>query len=164
LIENGLIEISMTVNGQELQVNKIGKNELFGEVALIDHQPRTATAKALEKTVLIAIQRTLVNELLEKTDPIVRHLLSVILERYRTKQGHIQQPFTTPRFTELSKERNSLRGEATHQLTLANDISRALRKDEFETDGVRRKLLELGCNYEQGWLFGRPVSLTSLNI
>ena len=64
LIEDGLVEISVMVNGQEVQVNKIGKDELFGEVALIDHQPRTATAKALEKTVLINIQRSLVDELL----------------------------------------------------------------------------------------------------
>lgn len=132
LIEEGLIEISVIVDGQELQVNKIGKNELFGEVALIDHQPRTATAKALEKTVLIAIQRTLVNELLDKTDPIVRHLLLVILERYRVKRGQPQDAAKTTRLTDITTQRNSLRGEATHKLTLANDISRALVKDEFE--------------------------------
>ncbi len=132
LIEEGLIEISVMINGVEQQINKIGKGELFGEVALIDHQPRTATAKAIEKTVLVAIQRTLVNELLEKTDPIVRHLLLVILDRFRTKQGHLQQSLTAPRLAEITSKRNSLRGEATHKLTLANDISRALVKDEFE--------------------------------
>jgi len=132
LIEEGMIEISVMIDGQKLNVNKIGKKELFGEVALIDHQPRTATAKALEKTVLITIQRVLVNELLEKTDPIVRHLLLVILDRYRNKRGNTQPQTTAQELAEISTKRNSIRGEATHKLTLANDITRALSKDEFE--------------------------------
>ncbi len=132
LIEQGMVEISIMLDGQKQQINKIGKDELFGEVALIDHQPRTATAKALEKTVLIDIQRSLVEELLEKTDPIVRHLLLVILDRYRNKRGNAQLPATPSQSAEITTKRNSLRGEATQKLTMANDISRALVKDEFE--------------------------------
>jgi EAL domain-containing protein (putative c-di-GMP-specific phosphodiesterase class I) len=132
LIEEGMIEISMMNNDQALFINKIGKGELFGEVALIDHQPRTATAKAIENSVLIAIHRSLVNELLEKTDPIVRHLLLVILERYRSKRGSSQPLSQLRRSTDISTKYNSIRGEATHKLTLANDITRALSKEEFE--------------------------------
>ncbi len=132
LIEEGMIEISVMNNGEALQVNKIGKGELFGEVALIDHQPRTATAKAIESSVLISIQRSLVNELLDKTDPIVRHLLLVILERYRNKRGNAQHHSILPQSSDETAKRNFIRGEATHKLTLANDISRALNNDEFE--------------------------------
>jgi EAL domain-containing protein (putative c-di-GMP-specific phosphodiesterase class I) len=132
LIEEGMIEISVMNNDQALLINKIGKGELFGEVALIDHQPRTATAKALENSVLIAIQRSLVNELLDKTDPIVRHLLLVILERYRSKRGNSQPLSQLRRSTDITTKYNSIRGKATHKLTLANDISRALSKEEFE--------------------------------
>ena len=132
LIEEGMVEISVMVEGQQLHVNKIGKKELFGEVALIDHQPRTATARAVEKTVLITIQRELVNELLEKTDPIVRHLLLVILDRYRNKRGNTQPQSTSQVLAEIATKRSTLRGEATHKLTLANDMTRALQQDEFE--------------------------------
>lgn len=134
LIEEGVIEISVTVNGQEQRLNQIGKSELFGEVALIDHQPRTASARALEKTVLITIQRNLVNELLEKTDPIVRHLLMVILDRYRNKRGTSQPQSAAQKLdqAEVTSKRNIIRGEATQKLTMANDIGRALRQDEFE--------------------------------
>jgi len=134
LIEEGVIEIVVTINGQEQRVNQIGARELFGEVALIDHQPRTASARALEKAVLITIQRELVNELLEKTDPIVRHLLLVILERYRNKRG-ASQPQTKKQQidqAEITSKHNIIRGEATQKLTMANDIGRALVKDEFE--------------------------------
>jgi EAL domain-containing protein (putative c-di-GMP-specific phosphodiesterase class I) len=134
LIEDGIIDITATVNGQERLVIQIGKNELFGEVALIDHQPRTATARALEKVVLITINRKLVNELLEKTDPIVRHLLLVILDRYRSKRSaSLPQTFAQRMDqAEVSSKRNSIHSEATQKLTMANDIGRALTKDEFE--------------------------------
>jgi EAL domain-containing protein (putative c-di-GMP-specific phosphodiesterase class I)/CRP-like cAMP-binding protein len=134
LIEDGLIEIVVTADGQEQRVGQIGKRELFGEVALIDHQPRTATARALEKAVLIVIRRALVNELLEKTDPVVRHLLLVILDRYRNRRGTSQPQTEAQQLdqAEIESKRNSIRGEATQKLTMANDISRALVKDEFE--------------------------------
>lgn len=135
LIEDGIVEIVVTVDGREQRVNQIGKGELFGEVALIDHQPRTATARAMGKVLLIPIERKLVNELLDKTDPIVRHLLLVVLERYRSKGNSTQPPKTVAHQQELAEatvKRNAIRGDATQKLTMANDISRALAKDEFE--------------------------------
>jgi EAL domain-containing protein (putative c-di-GMP-specific phosphodiesterase class I) len=134
LIEDGIVEIIANVNGQEQRVNQIGKGELFGEVALIDHQPRTATARAQGKVVLITIERKLVNQLLEKTDPIVRHLLLVILERYRGKRGNEQSKSVARQqdLAEATIKRNAIRGEATQKLTMANDITRALAKNEFE--------------------------------
>lgn len=134
LIESGVVEILVTINGQEQRVNQIGKDELFGEVALIDHQPRTATARALEKVVLITIRRAMVTELLEKTDPIVRHLLLVILDRYRNKRGTTSKKSIEQERDQVlvSSKREMVRGEATQKLTMANDIGRALEKNEFE--------------------------------
>lgn len=134
LIEEGIVEIVVTIDGREQRVNQIGKSELFGEVALLDRQPRTATARALQQVVLIPIERNLVNELLEKTDPVVRHLLLVILERYRNKRGNTQPQSSAQRLeqAEVTSKRNSLRGEATEKLRMANDIGRALSNGEFE--------------------------------
>ncbi len=134
LIEEGVIEILVTINGEEQRVNQIGKSELFGEVALIDHQPRTATARAVNQVVLITIQRQMVNELLEKADPIVRHLLLVILERYRSKRGATQSQSAEQQKNraELAVKNDAVRSEATQKLTMSNDIGRALLRDEFE--------------------------------
>ena len=49
LIEAGKIEILVNTDAGELRLGIIGKGEFFGEVALIDQQPRTATARAMEK-------------------------------------------------------------------------------------------------------------------
>ncbi|WP_054773975.1 Crp/Fnr family transcriptional regulator [Methylogaea oryzae] len=87
LIEEGRVEVCIAVDGEEQRVSLLGQGELIGEVALVDRQPRTATVRAVETAVLVPIRRDLVDELLEKTDPVIRHLLRVVLERFRTTQS-----------------------------------------------------------------------------
>jgi EAL domain-containing protein (putative c-di-GMP-specific phosphodiesterase class I) len=124
LIEEGSVEVGVSSTQQK----RLGKGELFGEIALIDQQPRTATVHALENTVLIPIPRQLVKELLEKTDPVVRHLLLTILERYRSTRN--QPAFDPTRSTTM--KRDTTRDDATRQLRLAHDIAEGLREKQFE--------------------------------
>ncbi len=124
LIEEGCVEVSVS----STQQTRLNKGELFGEIALIDQQPRTATVRAIEDTVLIPIPRQLVKERLEKTDPVVRHLLLTILERYRATRS---QPASDPARTDAFG-RDTTRGDATHQLRLSHDIEEALRDEQFE--------------------------------
>ena len=133
LIEAGSVEIFVLDQGVERKVSAMGKGEMFGEIALIDHQPRTATVRAAEKTVLVPVRRDMVDELLDKCNPILRHLLMVILERFRGKQGGSAQPAPdTEDSLAQAASRNSLKGEATQKLLLAHGITRALACDEFE--------------------------------
>lgn len=133
LIEKGSVKIFIMEQGVERLVSSLGKDEMFGEIALIDHQPRTATVRAVEKTVLIPVRRRLVDALLEKSEPILRHLLLVILERFRSKQDldSSAKP-NVQALLEQTTRRDALKGEATQRLSLAHGITRALAHDEFE--------------------------------
>jgi len=132
IIEDGSVEICVATQSGEQVVTQIGKGELFGEIALIDYKPRMATVRAIEKVVLIPIHRKLISELLEKTDPIVRHFLLLVMERFR-ENGLSPQGQPEPRATNDmdSSGRNKLRDEATQKMELAHDITRALSNDEF---------------------------------
>ena len=84
LIESGAIEIS-THQGDEIVVlGRLGAGDLLGEMAVIDSSPRTATATALEATVLVAIDQATIHERVENADPVVRALIRGQLKRYRT--------------------------------------------------------------------------------
>lgn len=133
IIEDGQVGIYVGSGAGERRLNLLGKGEMFGEIALIDNQPRTATVRATEKTLLIPIQRKLVEELLEKTNPIVRHLLLLILERYRGNRQTSAAPAPAQQRagTADSPSRSKLRGEATQKLSLAHGITRALANEEF---------------------------------
>ncbi|OGT04268.1 MAG: hypothetical protein A3F73_08090 [Gallionellales bacterium RIFCSPLOWO2_12_FULL_59_22] len=133
LIEAGSVEIFIPDQGAERKVSSMAKGEMFGEIALIDHQPRTATVRAAEKTVLVPVRRKLLDGLLEKSDPILRHLLLVILERFRSKQGGAAKPAPeTEDSLAQTANRSNLKGTATQNLSLAHGITRALARDEFE--------------------------------
>lgn len=133
LIEEGQVEVYVMVQGEERRINLLGKGELFGEVSLIDHQPRTAAVRAVEKTVLVPIPRKLVEELMERSDPVLRHLLLVILDRFRNRQwSPAKQIAATALSAEQTLRRSAVQGEATQRLSLAHGIKRALARAEFQ--------------------------------
>lgn len=134
IIESGSVAIFKTHQGQEQALGQVVRGDIFGEIALLDTQPRSASARCEEKTVLIPIQRKLVNTILEKTDPIIRCLLLVVLERYRVSSNipSIPDEENANAQADKLKQRHTLRGEVTQKLTLANDISHALKNNEFD--------------------------------
>jgi EAL domain-containing protein (putative c-di-GMP-specific phosphodiesterase class I)/CRP-like cAMP-binding protein len=133
LIEEGMVEILVVKQDGEHRIKLIGQGELFGEISLIDYQPRTATVKTVERTVLVPIPRRLMEELLEKSDPVLRHLLLVILERFRNRNdGSVLPASSAVVTTEQLQRRNSVKGEATQKLSLAHGMKRALSHEEFQ--------------------------------
>jgi len=133
IIEEGEVEILHRNETGEHRLSLLSKGELFGEVALIDQQARTASARATVHTVLIQIEHNLVKELLERSDPILRHLLLIILERFRNQSGYSHgHDFTATQTQANSNSRSELQGVATQKLSLAHGIKRALSQNEFE--------------------------------
>ncbi|MEQ1589897.1 MAG: EAL domain-containing protein [Gallionella sp.] len=133
LVEEGAVEVIIEKNGEEQQIKLMGKNELFGEIALIDYQPRTATVRAVERTTLVPIPRQLMEAMLAQSDPVLRHLLLIILERFRNRNAG--SAATMPAVTippEQAVRRQVLQGEATQKLALAHGMKRALMREEFE--------------------------------
>ncbi|HLO75527.1 MAG TPA: cyclic nucleotide-binding domain-containing protein [Magnetospirillum sp.] len=79
LIQEGQIEIIK--NG--LPLATLGRGELFGEMALVDDQPRMATAKALTDVSVVIIGRDAFREKLSKADPFIRGLLNIFVRNIR---------------------------------------------------------------------------------
>ncbi len=135
LIEDGAIEILLTEQTDSQRVALFKKGDMFGEITLIDCQPRTASARTIEKTVLIPIQRKLVENLLEKCDPILRQLFVVILERFRNTQNPKKDCLSISKQAASEAQqakKKALKGEATQKLSIAHGITRALLHEEFE--------------------------------
>lgn len=84
LIESGAVEVSSTQAGEKLVLAVLGAGDLFGEMALIDLAPRTATARAVRDTVAMEIGPDQIQERLANADPIIRALLRSQLSRYRS--------------------------------------------------------------------------------
>lgn len=122
VIESGRVEI--LAGSEQERIAVLGAGELFGEVALLDQQPRTATVRTLESTTLVRIERSHVNELLKRSDPVIRHLMTLLLERFRsTHPGHV---LADAPHAAIDQE------EALRTLTLTRDLSFALENEQLE--------------------------------
>ncbi|RAU21792.1 cAMP-binding protein [Paramagnetospirillum kuznetsovii] len=79
LIQDGQVEIIK----HGMTIATIGKGELFGEMALVDDQPRMASAKALSDVSCIVISRDTFRDKLAKADPFIRGLLNIFVRNIR---------------------------------------------------------------------------------
>jgi EAL domain-containing protein (putative c-di-GMP-specific phosphodiesterase class I) len=85
IIESGQILIYLTKEQEEIPLTLIGPGEIFGEMSLLDNQTRSASARALEETVLSAVNREQVMERVNSSDTIVQLLMRVLLKRIRNQ-------------------------------------------------------------------------------
>ena len=84
IIRSGCISIILcTIDGRELFINNMRKGDLVGELAVLTHSTRTATAVAHEATEVIVIPRDDFMEQLEREPKIMRRLLDVLAQRLR---------------------------------------------------------------------------------
>ncbi len=90
-ILEGRIRISTgTAGGQELVLNIIEKDEIFGEIALLDGKPRTADAIAITACELMVIHRRDVRQLIEQETALAIHFLELAGERLRWLSDRIE--------------------------------------------------------------------------
>ncbi|MEC7029533.1 MAG: cyclic nucleotide-binding domain-containing protein [Pseudomonadota bacterium] len=81
-IESGTVEISVRENQHSVSISKLGAGEIFGEMGLISHEPRSASAKAIEDTTVTIITEDMLNKRIEAiSDKAIRKLIRVLIER-----------------------------------------------------------------------------------
>jgi EAL domain-containing protein (putative c-di-GMP-specific phosphodiesterase class I) len=136
MIERGRVEISVERSGQKIVLADRGQGEVFGEMAIIDDKPRSATVTALEPCDLLLITREQLTNRIQQTDPVLRMCLSVILERFRATLlrlqliHHDELPPLGPEATD--KAPASFHDHAIREIMLERELHRALRQEEFE--------------------------------
>ena len=90
LVESGSIEVSVRDGEKRKVLGTIETGGLFGEMALIDDQPRMATARALADTEVAVVPQEVFKKRLawlSEEDRLISHILDALVSRLR------QQPF-----------------------------------------------------------------------
>lgn len=86
-------KVKIVVNsgdGREHILGILGLSDLFGEMSLIDGQPRSATAIAVEETSVLTIQREEFMRILADHPGIAMKLLIVLSRRLRLTDAHVE--------------------------------------------------------------------------
>jgi CRP/FNR family transcriptional regulator, cyclic AMP receptor protein len=81
---------SYSLDGKELVLNIISKGEFFGEIALLDGEPRTADAVAHEPCDLLVLERRHFLPFLERNPEVCLRLLTVLCQRLRRTSEQLE--------------------------------------------------------------------------
>jgi EAL domain-containing protein (putative c-di-GMP-specific phosphodiesterase class I) len=136
IIERGAVEVTALKQGRPLVLAELGPGELFGEMALIDDELRSATAMTLEPTDVLVVPREYFRERLDRADPILSVFLRVVLDRFRvTHQARLTGEFPA-RPPSIAPDSDDLafseeRDEAVRELSMRDELERALAGDEL---------------------------------
>jgi CRP/FNR family transcriptional regulator, cyclic AMP receptor protein len=83
LVESGEFEVSRIHNGQKQIVGTLKEKDIFGEMGILDDQPRSATVAALKKSTVSLISRECFHSM-ERTNPqALMPLMRVLSMRIR---------------------------------------------------------------------------------
>jgi EAL domain-containing protein (putative c-di-GMP-specific phosphodiesterase class I)/CRP-like cAMP-binding protein len=139
VIERGRVEISVERSGQKIVLGHRGPGEVFGEMAVIDDKPRSATVRAVEPCDLLMVTREQLTNRIEQTDPVLRMCLTVILERFRSTLLCLQvidheapgvvMPSNQPSSDPID---GAVYDHAIREIKLEQDLRDALRQEQFE--------------------------------
>ena len=95
LLKTGSVKITKTgADGEQKTIATVGQGGIIGEMALIDNEPRAATATALSETTVVVITNQDLQARLELTDPVVMRLLNIFTQRLR-EQGRVFTKITS---------------------------------------------------------------------
>ncbi len=86
MVRKGAIEISIAVDEEDVVIATLGPGEIFGEMSLIDDQPRAAAARAKTDAELLVVRSPPFKKRLEtlsENDPVLRYLIDIYVTRLR---------------------------------------------------------------------------------
>lgn len=108
VVASGCIELSVKdTTGERIPLTRLGPGELFGELSVLDHGPRSATAEATEGSVLLVLSRQHLSQFLTSHPGAAMELIGVLSHRLRSTDRLL-----------MSRVARNLNNEIQHELSI----------------------------------------------
>ena len=91
VVQSGTVEVSRKLPGGEMVLGTMTRGEIFGEMALFDHMPRSATVKAKGEAVVLRIDKKGFFAKASKDPTLVFNILEGMSKRIRALTGELSQ-------------------------------------------------------------------------
>ena len=130
IVQKGKVEVSVPSQKGKKVLAELGQGEIFGEMAIIDSSPRSATVTAIETTEVIVIELSKHMKTLAYNNPIMDLVLRVVLSRLRKTSQQV-----TGRLAPNLQEDDALkkiRSEAIKKIKYEKRMRQGLALGEFE--------------------------------
>lgn len=104
LIKEGQVKVTMiSPEGKEIILSMLGPGDFFGEMALLDDEPRSATVVATEPLELVTIWRSDFLQILAENFTITRKILAELSRRLRMASNRIESLATMDVYGRLAR-------------------------------------------------------------
>jgi CRP-like cAMP-binding protein len=90
VVLEGSVEVFKTVEGRKFILGKLGRGEIFGELALLGAVKRTATVRAIGETTIGVIDREFLDKELNKMSSELRTIVVGAAQRFKKVIDRIQ--------------------------------------------------------------------------
>jgi len=104
LIREGQVKVTMiSPEGKEIILKLLGPGDFFGEMALLDDEPRSATVVATEPLDLVTIWRNDFLQILSENFSLTRKVLAELSRRLRSASSRIESLATMDVYGRLAR-------------------------------------------------------------
>lgn len=79
VVESGRVGVFKMAEGKQVRLAVLEKGAMFGEMAAITGEKRSATTMALEQSVIVRISRTMVQQKIAACDPFIKALIHILI-------------------------------------------------------------------------------------
>ena len=149
IIQEGLVKIAKISNNREVVLAILQKGDIVGEMALLEDQPRTATAEVIENCKVMAVNRENFEGLIKRSPDVVTRLTSLMAERIwimykQIANSMISNPLSRvydSLLIQLVRERVSLETSYPYQCNIGfKELAEMARVPLQDQDAVLKKL------------------------
>jgi signal transduction histidine kinase len=91
VIQTGEFKVYKTSNDREVLLARRGPGEVIGEIALIENRQRMASVRAEKDSVLIAITKQQLQDLMDSSPHAAQSIFNTVLSRLRSTQSKLEQ-------------------------------------------------------------------------
>jgi len=90
IIQSGRVKISKRIRGVEKTLATLEKGEFFGEMAILNDKPRSATAETLDKCEMLVIDRKTFDALIRGNSEIAVRFIKRLADRLRETNDQME--------------------------------------------------------------------------
>lgn len=168
VILHGYVKLCVTsANGRETLLEVCGPGSMFGELAVLNEWPRSASAIALSPCQVLSVQGEAFRSLLVRSPEAMFAMMRVLSRRLREATGHMRDGTDLPGPARLAKALSHL--AMAHAEPVENGLRIEVQLSQRELGamtGLSRETInkQLGAWRDNGWLALVDGQLTLLDV
>lgn len=91
VLQRGRVEVIREGDGGEIRLGVLGPGDVFGEMAIFEHEVRSATIRALEDSRVLTVDRRTFLRRVQEDPSLAFHILRSLSHRVRELDGEVSR-------------------------------------------------------------------------